>query len=128
MRFLIVESDGYVRRRLLQSLSGKGCLVDMVFKMEDAFMLFERFTYSVIIIGAGFSDMTTAALLRAVRGDVSMRSILMRPVNGRVAADSPVMEADGYLDTTLCEEQLSAHWAAILNERTTLSSRGVGDD
>lgn len=114
MKFLIVESDGYVHRRLLQSLSGKGCLVDMVFKMEDAFILFERFTYSVIIIGAGFSDHCTAAMLRAVRGSVSMRSILMRPANAPVPTHSLALEADGYLDVTLCEEQMSAHWAALM--------------
>lgn len=113
MRFLIVESDGHVRRRLLQSLSGKGCLVDMVFNMEDAFILFERFTYSVIIIGSGFSDHCTGAMLRAVRGSASMRSILMRTANASVATHSPVLEADGYLDVTLSEEQMSTVWAAL---------------
>ena len=119
MRFLVVESDGCLRFRLLRSLAGKGCLVDMVFNMEDAFILFERFTYSVVIIGTGFSGDCTAALIRAVRGKVSTRSILMRPVSSCVTADSTIYGADDYLCARLSDNQLSDHWIAMLQGNST---------
>jgi DNA-binding response OmpR family regulator len=116
MRFLVIENDA-ARHRLLRSLANSGCRIDTVFNMDEAFELFGRINYSVVIVGAGFSESCAIALVTAVRRKVSRRSTSAR-LGEPCATVCFTAGADDDHDVVRDKNRLLARWAELVKVGT----------